>query len=50
MRICKGVYIGKYATAWELQVWRIWVGIHQPRFWKTSGLGFARWVGRMWDD
>lgn len=36
---------GRYATAWEVQIQRLWAGIHRPRFWCASGLGFIRWAG-----
>lgn len=37
---------GRYATAWEAQYGRVWVHIRYPRFWKTSGLGFVRWLDK----
>lgn len=40
----------RYATAWEAQTrtrWGgLWVGLRFPRFWKTSGLFFARLTDR----
>lgn len=34
------------ATAWEAQVGRVWFFLRYPRFWRTSGPGFIRWVSR----
>lgn len=30
------------ATAWELQIGRVWLHLRHPRFWRTSGPGFIR--------
>lgn len=32
------------ATAWELQVGRVWFFLRYTRFWRTSGPGFIRVV------
>lgn len=37
------IVLGKYATAWECQIGRLWFGLRFPRFWRTSGPLFIRW-------
>ena len=44
MKIFPGIHAGSYAVTYELQVWRVWVGIYKKRFRKTSGWGFIRWA------
>lgn len=34
------------ATAWEVQIFRVWIAVRHPRFWHTSGLGFVRITDR----
>lgn len=38
------ILLGRYATAREGQIGRLWYGLRYPRFWKTSGMFFIRWV------
>lgn len=44
MKIAPCVYAGAYATSWQLQVGRLWVGVLYLRFWRTSGPMFVRWI------
>ena len=46
MKIAPGIYAGRYATAWEAQIGRLWFAIRFPKFWRTSGLGFVRITGK----
>ncbi len=34
----------KGATAWEMQVGRVWVAVRYPSFWRNAGLGWVRIV------
>lgn len=32
------------ATAWELQIGKLWIAVRYLRFWRTSWPGFICWV------
>lgn len=38
---------GSYATAWELLIYRLWIGIRKPRYWLFSSQrkesGYRSW-------
>lgn len=46
MKLAPGIYIGRYATAWEVQIGRLWAGVLFPRYWRTSGLVFMKFLDK----